>query len=92
MLGVQICQIEALNFNWKDESSSFNKERKKLYQKIVNGKNKFSIGEIVNDDKEIYISFAVALQRTEVKTIDNFLIQFFSFFIKWGTFIFSVKV
>ena len=69
MLGLQICQIEALNFNWKDESSSFNKERKKLYQKIVNGKNKFSIGEIVNDDKEIYISFAVALQRTEVKTM-----------------------
>ena len=32
-----------------------------MYQKIVNGKDKFSISEIVNDEKEIYISFAVAL-------------------------------
>ena len=45
------------------------RKEKNCIQKIVNGKNKFSIGEIVKDEKEIYISFAVVLQRTEVKTM-----------------------
>ena len=40
------------------------RKEKNCIQQIVNGKNKFCIGEIVKDEKEIYISSGLEICRT----------------------------
>ena len=54
----------SVSFQWKDDSSCLNKERKKSQAEVakIYGKNESSIRRIVKKEKEIRASFALAPQ------------------------------
>ena len=70
MLGILICQREAMSttFKCKGESPQLNNKGKKLRAEVakIYGKKKSSICEIVKKEKEIHAYFAGAPQIAKV--------------------------